>query len=381
VTGGGTTVDVAYVGGLYEQHKVTTGTTTGRSVFRIAGEDGGMLAEIVHPWTTTAGTRTGTLIVNDHQGSPIFASTGGSNVTTLGFLPFGKRAGAPATSPLPAALGYTGHIQDDDLGLIDMKNRVYDVGLRRFITRDPAIENRLHPGGLNPYAYALNNPTNRIDRFGLASTKVEKAYIDEVIVTPERIDGTGTGPTTTQTDGGGGNSEGPSPGNVGGGGDGGMSEKDWAEMVVLVLEHGFDTAGKVLPGSKGNACNELGELFGQLGDMGDVKKGLDNKDPMVGLIEAGGNIVGGGMGGMVGFAIMEPLAVGVGTYIGGPLGFVVATGMTGTAAAAGDHVGSNSMGTALAGAYSEISGGFPATQNAIELLEINIVNSYQSGSF
>jgi RHS repeat-associated protein len=161
------TSDVLYVGSLYEQRKKTTatGAVTGASVFRIAGEDG-ILAEINHPWTASAaGTRTRTQLVNDHQGSPAFSVTG-STITTEGYLPFGKKAGAPLASLPPASVGYTGHIHDDDLGLVNMRGRVYDVSLRRFISRDPVMDNRFHAGGLNPYAYALGNPVNRRDPTG-----------------------------------------------------------------------------------------------------------------------------------------------------------------------------------------------------------------------
>ncbi|HXU01952.1 MAG TPA: hypothetical protein VN903_13360, partial [Polyangia bacterium] len=88
-TTGAPTVDVAYVGSLYEQRRSINGTqVTGESVFRIPGETG-MIAEITQAWTASAlGTRSTRFIHNDHQGSPV-ASTVGSTVTAAGFLPFG----------------------------------------------------------------------------------------------------------------------------------------------------------------------------------------------------------------------------------------------------------------------------------------------------
>ena len=76
----------------------------------------------------------------------------------------GETAGAP---------GFAGEHADPLTGLYDLRARWYEAELGRFLTVDP------HPGALRSadtlhrYAYALNDPTNRLDpsgRFSLGST-------------------------------------------------------------------------------------------------------------------------------------------------------------------------------------------------------------------
>jgi RHS repeat-associated protein len=62
--------------------------------------------------------------------------------------------------------GYTGHEHDDDYGLINMKGRIYDPILRRFLTPDPILQNPLSGQSHNRYSYVRNNPTTLIDPTG-----------------------------------------------------------------------------------------------------------------------------------------------------------------------------------------------------------------------
>jgi uncharacterized protein RhaS with RHS repeats len=50
-----------------------------------------------------------------------------------------------------------------------MRARYYDPAIGRFLTADPLPGSPTSPGTLNRYAYALNNPVNRVDPAGLAS--------------------------------------------------------------------------------------------------------------------------------------------------------------------------------------------------------------------
>gem|GEM_PF-528040 len=164
----GSVDDVISVSKLYEQRttKTPTGAITGESIFRIDGENG-PLAEIRQGWTPTAlvGARTTRFLHNDHQGSPTTISRGTTIEDSSGFFPFGKKQQIGAT--VAPRRGYTGHDHDDELGLIDMNGRVYDVAQRRFLTRDPILSPIGHAGAYNPYAYVLNNPTNLTDPTGL----------------------------------------------------------------------------------------------------------------------------------------------------------------------------------------------------------------------
>jgi RHS repeat-associated protein len=71
---------------------------------------------------------------------------------------------------IPAPLitqGYTGHDDDPELGLIDMKGRVYDPQLARFLTPDPVIARPEATQPWNPYVYVSNNPLRNTDPTGL----------------------------------------------------------------------------------------------------------------------------------------------------------------------------------------------------------------------
>jgi len=50
-----------------------------------------------------------------------------------------------------------------------LRARYYDPTIGRFLTHDPMPGQEPQPQTMNPYAYALNNPTSRVDPTGLAS--------------------------------------------------------------------------------------------------------------------------------------------------------------------------------------------------------------------
>jgi RHS repeat-associated protein len=91
------------------------------------------------------------------------------------FEPFGAHVGFDGT---PTATlthdirhGFTGHPHDDDLGLIDMRGRVYSPSTRQFLTPDPL--GRL---GASPYSYVRNNPLNWIDPTGFTEEDPGRAW-------------------------------------------------------------------------------------------------------------------------------------------------------------------------------------------------------------
>ncbi|WP_295033660.1 RHS repeat-associated core domain-containing protein, partial [Shewanella sp.] len=73
--------------------------------------------------------------------------------------PFGKRLGGEK-----AGLGFTGHLQDEDLGLTYMQARYYDPLIGRFYSNDPIGFRDIH--SFNRYAYANNNPYKYTDPDG-----------------------------------------------------------------------------------------------------------------------------------------------------------------------------------------------------------------------
>ena len=72
-----------------------------------------------------------------------------------------------ALDELPA--GFTGHQPELDAGLINMRGRMYDPAVGRFMSVDPVIENALEVGTWNAYSYVQNRPLSLVDPTGMAS--------------------------------------------------------------------------------------------------------------------------------------------------------------------------------------------------------------------
>ncbi|WP_437306261.1 RHS repeat-associated core domain-containing protein [Sorangium sp. So ce388] len=67
-------------------------------------------------------------------------------------------------------LGLTGHEYDDELGLINLKGRMYDPRLKRVLTPDPVVSAPLFGQSYNRYSYVLNDPLNLVDPTGYEPT-------------------------------------------------------------------------------------------------------------------------------------------------------------------------------------------------------------------
>ncbi|XYH97563.1 RHS repeat-associated core domain-containing protein [Sorangium sp. So ce1128] len=63
-------------------------------------------------------------------------------------------------------MGLTGHEHDDELGLINLKGRMYDPKLKRVLTPDPMVSAPLFGQSYNRYSYVLNDPLNLVDPTG-----------------------------------------------------------------------------------------------------------------------------------------------------------------------------------------------------------------------
>src|SRR5690606_5518405 len=77
---------------------------------------------------------------------------------------FGASSSSLAGSPLKA--GFTGHEHDPEEGLINMRGRIYDPSLRRFLQADPIVAYPLDTQGLNRYSYVMNDPATFTDPTG-----------------------------------------------------------------------------------------------------------------------------------------------------------------------------------------------------------------------
>jgi RHS repeat-associated protein len=84
---------------------------------------------------------------------------------------FGARRNPQWGKPPAAAqasnvnMGFTGH-EPDELGLVNMKGRIYDPKLGRFLMTDPLVSRPFFSQGWNAYSYVLNNPLKYVDPSG-----------------------------------------------------------------------------------------------------------------------------------------------------------------------------------------------------------------------
>jgi RHS repeat-associated protein len=98
----------------------------------------------------------------DALGSPVArTNTAGAIVSRTKYEPYGKTAqGATPT------IGFTGHVNDADTGLVYMQQRYYDPVAGRFLSIDPVTTDANTGSSFNRYAYANNNPYKYIDPDG-----------------------------------------------------------------------------------------------------------------------------------------------------------------------------------------------------------------------
>jgi RHS repeat-associated protein len=89
------------------------------------------------------------------------------------FDPFGGRISLTDPSwaddpPAQITRGFTGREMDDYL--INMRLRMYEPMLARFMTPDPLVQAPFAPKNYDRYAYAFNNPTRFVDPSEFCST-------------------------------------------------------------------------------------------------------------------------------------------------------------------------------------------------------------------
>ncbi|WP_255546907.1 RHS repeat domain-containing protein [Moritella sp. 36] len=118
----------------------------------------------------------------DMLGSPVLETDDqGQVVSRSVYDPFGKRLGGEKEG-----IGYTGHLQDEDLGLTYMQARYYDPVIGRFYSNDPvgamghiASGNSVH--GFNRFTYANNNPYKYVDPDGEFAIQLTAIFVGTVI--------------------------------------------------------------------------------------------------------------------------------------------------------------------------------------------------------
>jgi len=99
----------------------------------------------------------------DILGSVIFESDNSGAILPSNsfYMPYGERVGGQKQG-----LGFTGALEDTNLGLTYMQQRYYDPTIGRFYSNDPIGFNMSNPISFNRYAYANNNPYRFIDPDG-----------------------------------------------------------------------------------------------------------------------------------------------------------------------------------------------------------------------
>jgi RHS repeat-associated protein len=133
---------------------------------------------------TRGGTNPGTRFLHtDHLGSvDALTLADGTIEERRSYDAFGQRRSPVWGQPPPMSfsskttLGFTGHESDDELGLVNMKGRIYDPKVGRFLTTDPIVSAPLSGQSWNPYSYVGNSPLNFVDPSGFEPDTVPFAY-------------------------------------------------------------------------------------------------------------------------------------------------------------------------------------------------------------
>jgi RHS repeat-associated protein len=171
------TASVTYVPGLYERHRKPDGTVEHRLVVPDAGA------------TLRYTRQSGNLIPlpvlythGDNLGSTALVTQTEPNFNGIKAVVAEKRSyesfGLPRNPDWKAVdvfggiqrplldQGYTGHDEDREMELINMKGRIYDSKLGRFLTPDPFVDGANPTQRWNRYAYVSNNPLSYNDPTG-----------------------------------------------------------------------------------------------------------------------------------------------------------------------------------------------------------------------
>jgi RHS repeat-associated protein len=110
----------------------------------------------------TTGAEEVTYIHTDAFGSPVARSNAaGVVISVTRYEPYGLTAAGDAPT-----IGFTGHVNDVDTGLVYMQQRYYDPVAGRFLSIDPVTTDANSGGSFNRYAFVSNSPYKYIDPDG-----------------------------------------------------------------------------------------------------------------------------------------------------------------------------------------------------------------------
>ncbi|AGP41251.1 FG-GAP-like repeat-containing protein [Sorangium cellulosum] len=164
-----------YVGGLYERHEHTAGGVTHK--MHVMGPEGVIAVKTIAIDAAGEEERAVHYLHPGHDGSAgVITNELGTVVERRSYDPFGQRrnpdwaTGGPAAAPPSETIGFTGHEDEDELSLINMRGRIYDPALGRFLSADPFVQAPFFSQSLNRYSYAFNNPLSFVDPTGYQAT-------------------------------------------------------------------------------------------------------------------------------------------------------------------------------------------------------------------
>ncbi|HDI3273404.1 TPA: RHS repeat protein [Vibrio cholerae] len=158
-------VDVLYVYGLDGELLAEVDAGTGQTQREYVWLDGQLVAYLVD----------GTVyhVHNDHLGTPqALTDETGATVWKASYSPFGKAT--VTTEQIKFNLRFPGQYYDAETGLHYNWHRYYDPNTGIYITSDPIGL----AGGINTYAYALNNPAIYTDPTGLWVPQIIGAMVN-----------------------------------------------------------------------------------------------------------------------------------------------------------------------------------------------------------
>jgi RHS repeat-associated protein len=166
-----------YVGDLFERTTNTAASTVELRYFVHGAER--VVAVVTRSPSSTPKQKTRYLHV-DNLGSveTVTDETGSKPAEKRSYDAFGARRNPSWGAPPMAfssvtTVGFTGHEDDEELGLVNMKGRLYDPKVGRFLTTDPIVSHPSFGQSWNPYSYVLNNPLALTDPSGFEGQPTE----------------------------------------------------------------------------------------------------------------------------------------------------------------------------------------------------------------
>jgi len=158
-----------YVGSGYErQEAVDAGGDVTRHLYKVMAA-GRQIAQVEREVRMGIAIESRRFMHADHLGSSHLTTNEEGEVAHIQrFDPFGApEAPASQSTDDPTKnirAGFTGHETDIETGLVNMRGRIYDPKIGRFMQADPILQ--VSSQGLNRFSYVKNNPLNSADPSG-----------------------------------------------------------------------------------------------------------------------------------------------------------------------------------------------------------------------